>query len=288
MDRAAPGPRPRASIRKARSRLESTEPGTDIHGNWAESESPRLLQTRHAYMLTDNTSGMAEWKVHVKLIWHRPWSIPKRDEGRLQAVQRELRDVHGGVATARGGAPLAPTPEAGAPSRRARLSTRSGPPRPHARVACVPDASRRPAVATDPRRRIVATRSPGVYRRSTMNDESCCAPQAPVTPPADLLELALDVSRVAKALAHPIRVRIVSLLLARETCVCGEIVAELPVSQATVSQHLKVLRDAGLIRGEIDGPRVCYCVDRDALARHVGTLARLGGTHATHDLEAVR
>lgn len=94
-----------------------------------------------------------------------------------------------------------------------------------------------------------------------------------------------DLSRVAKALGHPIRVRIVRLLLAREACVCGEIVSELPVSQATVSQHLKVLKEAGLIRGEIDGPRVCYCADRDALAAHIASLSALAGVPVNDRLE---
>ena len=100
--------------------------------------------------------------------------------------------------------------------------------------------------------------------------------------------LADDLARVAKALGHPIRVRIVRLLLARETCVCGQIVSELPVAQATVSQHLKVLKEAGLIRGEIDGPRVCYCADRDALARHIASLRALAGAHSNDELEVVR
>lgn len=83
------------------------------------------------------------------------------------------------------------------------------------------------------------------------------------------------IAHVAKALGHPMRVRIIQMLLARDTCVCGEIVDELPVAQATVSQHLKVLKDAGLVRGEIDGPRVCYCADRDAIARHQALLAQV-------------
>jgi ArsR family transcriptional regulator len=69
-----------------------------------------------------------------------------------------------------------------------------------------------------------------------------------------------------KALAHPARLRIVDLLAARGSCVCGEIVQVLPLAQATVSQHLKVLKDAGLLIGTIDGPRSCYCLDSDALA----------------------
>ena len=70
----------------------------------------------------------------------------------------------------------------------------------------------------------------------------------------------------AKALAHPARLQILRTLAARGTCVCGQIVDVLPLAQATVSQHLKVLREAGLIRGETDGPRSCYCLDAEALA----------------------
>ena len=68
-----------------------------------------------------------------------------------------------------------------------------------------------------------------------------------------------------KALGHPARLDILRVLASRSTCVCGEIVDELPLAQATVSQHLKVLKAAGLIQGEVDGPRVCYCLDREAL-----------------------
>ena len=66
---------------------------------------------------------------------------------------------------------------------------------------------------------------------------------------------------IAKALGHPARVAIMQLLAQREACVCGELVLALPLSQSTVSQHLKELKAAGLVQGEVDGPRVCYCVD---------------------------
>ncbi len=75
-----------------------------------------------------------------------------------------------------------------------------------------------------------------------------------------------DIASLAKALGHPTRVRILGLLLAREGCCCGQIVDELPLAQATVSQHLKVLKDAGLIIGEIDGMRTCYWASRERLA----------------------
>lgn len=66
---------------------------------------------------------------------------------------------------------------------------------------------------------------------------------------------------LAKALGHPTRVEILRILLRRDTCVVGEIVDELAFAQSTVSQHLKQLKDAGFIRGEVDGPRTCYCVE---------------------------
>ena len=81
-------------------------------------------------------------------------------------------------------------------------------------------------------------------------------------PPSDADRLAAW----AKALAHPARLAILDALATRGTCVCGEIVDVLPLAQSTVSQHLKVLREAGLVHGETDGPRSCYCVDADGLA----------------------
>lgn len=76
-----------------------------------------------------------------------------------------------------------------------------------------------------------------------------------------------ELARFAKALGHPARVAIVRRLLAQGSCVCGEIVEGLPLAQATVSQHLKVLKEAGLVIGEVDGPRVCYCIDPGAVQR---------------------
>ena len=68
-----------------------------------------------------------------------------------------------------------------------------------------------------------------------------------------------------KALAHPARLAILQTLAQRGTCICGEIVDVMPLSQATVSQHLKVLKDAGLISGEIDGQKSCYCLNGETL-----------------------
>lgn len=76
-----------------------------------------------------------------------------------------------------------------------------------------------------------------------------------------------ELAALSKAVGHPARVQILRILSRRSSCVCGDIVDELPLAQSTVSQHLKVLKDAGLIRGDIDGARVCYCIEPRALRR---------------------
>ena len=75
------------------------------------------------------------------------------------------------------------------------------------------------------------------------------------------------ISRYAKALSHPARVAILNFLIKKNACVCGDIVDELPLSQSTVSQHLKELKTAGLITGETDGPRSCYCINWKAFEK---------------------
>ena len=71
----------------------------------------------------------------------------------------------------------------------------------------------------------------------------------------------ISIARYAKALSHPARVAILNLLLRKRSCVCGDIVDDLPLSQSTVSQHLKELKEAGLIKGETEGASICYCID---------------------------
>ncbi len=88
--------------------------------------------------------------------------------------------------------------------------------------------------------------------------EMCCD-VSPVKLPPD--ETAETLAELAWAMAHPARVRIVRLLLNRKACVCGEIVDSLPLAQSTVSQHLKILKQSGLIQGDVDGPKVCYCIN---------------------------
>lgn len=77
----------------------------------------------------------------------------------------------------------------------------------------------------------------------------------------------LEIAKYAKALAHPARIAIIQLLLKKQACVCGDIVDELPISQSTVSQHLKELKEVGLIKGEIEGTSVCYCLDEKAWSK---------------------
>ncbi|MGD9700906.1 MAG: ArsR/SmtB family transcription factor [Acidimicrobiia bacterium] len=99
--------------------------------------------------------------------------------------------------------------------------------------------------------------------RDAAADECCDVPPIPseVEPPDDDTLAAL-----AKALGHPARVKIIRLLASRDACVTGEVVDELLLAQSTVSEHLRVLREAGLIRGEIEGPRTRYCIDKSGLA----------------------
>ena len=69
-----------------------------------------------------------------------------------------------------------------------------------------------------------------------------------------------ELAALAKAIGHPARVKILRILARQEECVCGDLAAEIPLAQSTVSQHLKILKTAGLIQGEIDPPRVRYCI----------------------------
>ena len=83
------------------------------------------------------------------------------------------------------------------------------------------------------------------------------------------------VAAYAKALAHPARVAILKMLVRRQACICGDIVEEIPLSQSTVSQHLKELKEAGLIKGDIEGARICYCIDEEEWKAAKNALAEL-------------
>ncbi|MBK8847811.1 MAG: winged helix-turn-helix transcriptional regulator [Bacteroidetes bacterium] len=83
-----------------------------------------------------------------------------------------------------------------------------------------------------------------------------------------------NIARIAKALAHPARIAIIRLLLENKSCMCGNIVEVLPLSQSTVSQHLKELKDADIITGDITGTKVCYCIN-PKMWKQTGELFRL-------------
>ncbi len=85
---------------------------------------------------------------------------------------------------------------------------------------------------------------------------------------------------MAKALGHPARVAIIEYLLKVDTCICGDIVNELPLAQPTISQHLKELKNVGLIKGSIEGNAICYCVEEKAL-----TVLQKFFTHVTTKME---
>lgn len=87
----------------------------------------------------------------------------------------------------------------------------------------------------------------------------------PVTKTEEFKAKEIRLSRWAKALAHPARVAILRTLAKKNACVCGEIVDLLPLAQATVSQHLKELKNAGLVNGTVEGPSSCYCLNIDAI-----------------------
>ena len=74
-----------------------------------------------------------------------------------------------------------------------------------------------------------------------------------------------SIAMLTKALGHPARIAILEYLIKVDSCICGDIVNELPLAQPTVSQHLKELKNAGLIKGEIEGNSICYCVEKKAL-----------------------
>lgn len=105
-------------------------------------------------------------------------------------------------------------------------------------------------------------------------------------------EAALDALATGlAALAHPVRLRIVAALATRGSCVCGDLVEMFPLAQATVSQHLKVLKDAGLVRGSVVGRNRCYCLDDAALIalrERLDALVQTAGCTATAPKETTR
>jgi DNA-binding transcriptional ArsR family regulator len=76
-----------------------------------------------------------------------------------------------------------------------------------------------------------------------------------------------ELATLFKAMSHPARVAIIEYLLKVDTCICGDIVNELPLAQPTVSQHLKELKNAGIIKGNIEGTAICYCINSDMMKK---------------------
>lgn len=84
-----------------------------------------------------------------------------------------------------------------------------------------------------------------------------------------------ELAALCKALGHPARIAILKHLLEENRCICGRIVEVLPLAQSTVSQHLKILRESGLVQGEVEGPKTCYCVNKEKLSCLFETMAAL-------------
>jgi len=109
-----------------------------------------------------------------------------------------------------------------------------------------------------------------LYRKITMKEMKdvidCCPPEEGVLIAKETEARREQLARFCKALAHPARVQILHYLGTLDACMCGDIVEQIPLAQSTVSQHLKVLKEAGLIQGTIDGPRTSYCINLQALA----------------------
>ena len=105
-------------------------------------------------------------------------------------------------------------------------------------------------------------------QESDEKNQECCPPaRDELGGPVDGGEAESELAGMAQALGHPVRVAILRILVDREECICGELVDQLPVAQSTVSQHLKKLKEADWIRGSVDGPRTCYCIEPAALQR---------------------
>ena len=86
-----------------------------------------------------------------------------------------------------------------------------------------------------------------------------------------------EMALLMKAMAHPARIAIIDYLLKVNTCICGDIVNELPLAQPTVSQHLKELKNAGLIKGNIEGNAICYCIDENTFLKFRNFLSEVIG-----------
>lgn len=106
-------------------------------------------------------------------------------------------------------------------------------------------------------------------RRCLSQEEQAAALNCPITARQE------ELAKLAWALAHPARLRILAILRERSACLCGDLVERMPLSQSTVSEHLKVLKEAGLVQGDTDSGRTCYSVNEQSLQRLKGLIAEL-------------
>jgi DNA-binding transcriptional ArsR family regulator len=83
----------------------------------------------------------------------------------------------------------------------------------------------------------------------------------------DFEDEVVQIAEISKALAHPVRIKILHILAQKNVCICGELVELLPLAQSTVSQHLKELKRVGLIKGEVEGPKTCYCLNKNMVKK---------------------
>lgn len=106
---------------------------------------------------------------------------------------------------------------------------------------------------------------------NTKPEPICCPPAEPLAqtnlPGLEGPDADDELAKLAKAIGHPARVRILRMLSRKEARVCSQIVDELPLAQSTVSEHLRILKDAGLVRSSQDGPRIGYCINYDTLRK---------------------
>ena len=105
-----------------------------------------------------------------------------------------------------------------------------------------------------------------VVHTKTCPPDSCCDPDTKAARGGMGARAERQMANLCRALGHPARVRILRVLVEKDVCIAGELADEVSLAASTVSQHLNILKEAGLIKGEVDGPRRCYCVDKTVLA----------------------
>ena len=105
--------------------------------------------------------------------------------------------------------------------------------------------------------------------------------------PKEFTDSQIEMATLAKALGHPARIAIIEYLLSVDTCICGDIVDQLPLAQPTVSQHLKALKNAGLIKGNIEGNTICYCVDKTNLEKLNQFMQHISSQNENEDRKSV-